>query len=226
MSQNNAPKRKRYAAAMLVGGVTSSLATAFVTGKLIEGPLKRPTRTFDRRISHALCAAANPALDQMMKLLSAAGEPFTLYPLTGFAALRWLTQKREKDALITAVAIGGSAAMNGALKRVVKRSRPIIVFRKQAASSSSFPSDHVTMSLAAYGTLVYVMVRAKKEKKRRFAVRLWATVLALSVMIGWSRVYMKVHRPSDIVGGWIVGGMWLASCCLARDAMESEKAEE
>lgn len=219
MSQNNASKEKRYAAAVLGGGITSSLATAFVTGKVIEGTLKRPTRTFDRSISHTLCDVANPALDQVMKLLSAAGEPFTLYPVAGLAALRWLKEKREKDALVMAVAIGGSAAMNGALKRIVKRSRPIIVLRKQDASSSSFPSDHVTMSLATYGILAYVMVRAKKEKKRRFAVRLWTSVLALSVMIGWSRIYMKVHHPSDVVGGWMVGGIWLASCCLARDMM-------
>ncbi len=225
MNQNNAPKKKLHAAALLVGGITSSLATAFVTGKLIEGPLKRPTRTFDRQIGQALCDPANPVLDQVMKLLSAAGESFTLYPLTGLAALRWLTQKREKDALIAVVALLGSAGLNGVLKRTIKRSRPIIILRKQDASSSSFPSDHVTMSLAVYGTLAYVMARAKKRGKRRFAARLWATVLALSIMIGWSRVYMRVHRPSDIVGGWLVGGMWLASCCLARNTMQSEKAE-
>jgi undecaprenyl-diphosphatase len=59
-----------------------------------------------------------------------------------------------------------------------------------------------------YGTAAYLIVRGDRRKERVVVV-LYGIWLAL---VGFSRVYVGVHWPSDVVGGYLAGGFWLALC--------------
>ncbi|MDQ3928902.1 MAG: phosphatase PAP2 family protein, partial [Chloroflexota bacterium] len=121
-----------------------------------------------------------------------------------------------------------SGLMNSLLKKIVQRPRPLFMVPKLDSSGSSFPSSHVTMSVATYGTMSLLVMHARKDKdnggdkgngKRRAAVRLMALAMTLCGLIGWSRIYLGVHHPSDVVAGWLAGTTWLLTCGVASKYM-------
>ena len=99
------------------------------------------------------------------------------------------------------------------LKVLFERERPPFRDRFIDETTKSFPSGHSMGSLICYGLLAYVLVLVL----RRAWVRLLA-VSGLSVLvlaIGFSRIYLGAHYVSDVVGGYAVGGVWLAACITA-----------
>ena len=109
------------------------------------------------------------------------------------------------------------------LKPMVKRPRPRFRIRRSGASGSSFPSQHIAMSVATYGALALVINRQRRRKKqgRRAALWIWAAVALLCGLIGWSRVYQGVHHPTDVLGGWVAGTIWLVTCGFASHSLDT-----
>jgi undecaprenyl-diphosphatase len=78
--------------------------------------------------------------------------------------------------------------------------------------------------MAVYGFLAYVLVRMSTHVRRRFEVAYWAGVLI--ALVGFSRVYLRVHYATDVVGGFLVGAFWLlAGIVVARWVDCGERAE-
>jgi len=102
----------------------------------------------------------------------------------------------------------GGVLVNRLLKLLIHRSRPIRVLH---VSSFSFPSGHTMAATIGYGMLAYVMATYWRPRgtKPRFLF-LAAAVLALAV--GVSRIYLGVHFPTDVIGGFAAGTAWLAIC--------------
>ena len=102
----------------------------------------------------------------------------------------------------------GGVLVNRLLKLLIHRSRPIRVVHE---STFSFPSGHAMAATIGYGMLAYVMATYWRPRglKRRY-LYLSATILALAV--GVSRIYLGVHFPTDVIGGFAAGTAWLAIC--------------
>jgi undecaprenyl-diphosphatase len=218
--------------AELIGGFGASIGTTLLATKIADSVLSPQTRSFDhmvldraRMTRHTHRKLTNPA----MTALSAAGEPRALYPVAALAAAWLVTQEQADDAVLVMLGVAGSAGLQKVLKHIVHRPRPYwkLPFPRSHVSGSSFPSSHATMSLATYGTMAYFLSRkrvdvregteGKEEPKRvttrrRIAARIWAPVLLFCGLIGWSRVYQGVHNPTDVLGGWLAGGIWLVAC--------------
>ena len=91
------------------------------------------------------------------------------------------------------------------LKYLFRRKRPL--YPLKAAKGLSFPSGHAIMSVTFYGLLMYVISQTIKDKTLK-----WSLVLSLGTfiqMIGFSRVYLRVHYASDVAVGYITGFLWL-----------------
>jgi undecaprenyl-diphosphatase len=218
--------------AELIGGFGASVGTTLLVTKVADSVLSSQTRSFDHKVldrARTTRHTHKKLTDPAMTALSAAGEPHTLYPLAALTAAWLVTQEQADDAALVMLAVGGSAGLQKVLKRIVHRPRPYwkLPFPRSRVSGSSFPSSHATMTLATYGTMAYFLSRkradvpesteAKEEPKqvttrRRIAARIWAPVLLLCGLIGWSRVYQGVHNPSDVLGGWLAGGIWMLAC--------------
>ncbi|MEO8288781.1 MAG: phosphatase PAP2 family protein [Chloroflexota bacterium] len=230
--------------AVLASGFGASLIAPVIATKIADSMLSRQTRSFDHSVlDMARGARHHPfrkqPLDAIMTLLSAAGEPIVLYPVSALVAAWWVGEERADDAVTIVLGLIGSAGINEVLKRIVHRPRPIwkLPFPRSGSSGSSFPSNHATMSLATYGTVAYLLTRKRNTKdtkakggkgkqneaeatqrlttNRRAAALIWAPVLLFCGLIGWSRVYQGVHNPSDVLGGWLAGGIWLLTCSTA-----------
>ena len=93
------------------------------------------------------------------------------------------------------------------LKEVVGRLRPPVDMAFLVENSFSFPSGHATIAVALYGFIIYILFRESGGRSRRMAI-LFIGVL-LIFLIGLSRLYLGVHFLSDVVGGFLLGLLWL-----------------
>jgi undecaprenyl-diphosphatase len=78
--------------------------------------------------------------------------------------------------------------------------------------SMSFPSGHAMMAAVIYLTCA-IMIASADESRIRRAFLISAAGL-LTIIIGLSRLYMGVHYPSDVIGGWLIGGVWAVLCWI------------
>jgi len=127
-----------------------------------------------------------------------------------FGALLLLVYRRRLLALVWVLAPAIGGLLDAALKQFYNRPRPL--FRDPAVfeDTLSFPSGHSLASLIAFGLLAYVLVLILPRVWMRVAVVVLLGLLVLS--IGFSRAYLGAHYLTDVLGGFAVGGCWLAVC--------------
>ncbi|PEZ06853.1 phosphatase PAP2 family protein [Priestia megaterium] len=131
----------------------------------------------------------------------------TLSLLVIFFLYKVLHQRKE---LILFIAIvGGHVILNQLLKLSFQRDRPNL-HRLIEIDGYSFPSGHAMSAFAVYGALSFLLWHDISTRWGRIALILTSSVIIL--MIGISRIYLGVHYPSDIIGGFLAGGIWLALC--------------
>ena len=102
----------------------------------------------------------------------------------------------------------GAVSLEYVLKFLVGQSRPPISFQMIPSSGWSFPSGHAVESAAVYLTLAGVFGRA--QANRRIKLLIYLAALSCTFLIGVSRVYLGVHWPTDVIGGWVLGFVWTA----------------
>ena len=128
-------------------------------------------------------------------------------------------------ATFVAVAIAGGAITSFIIKAIFERPRPEIVPHLVEVSSTSFPSGHAMNSSIVYLTLAVLLARSMES--RRVQVYLIGMAIALALTIGFTRVYLGVHWPSDVLAGWTVGAGWAAaSSLLAKRLQQTRKIEK
>lgn len=132
------------------------------------------------------------------------------------AALLFLRLRREAVLLTLTIALGWM--VDWAIKVAVGRPRPTIVPHLTEAGGSSFPSGHSFNSAVVYLAIALAFATLSARESVRLAVI--GSALVLSLVVAWSRVWLGVHFPTDVVAGWLGGAGWafLAAGLLQRPA--------
>jgi undecaprenyl-diphosphatase len=138
----------------------------------------------------------------------------TVLTLVTIAAAGYLvvTRAHRLVPFLIAVAVSGSV-LDRLLKALLGRERPTIVPHLVEVSTHSFPSGHAMNSAVVYLTVALVLGHGAARRGAR--AYLLGLAVALVAFIGISRVYLGVHFPSDVLGGWLVGGSWVTLCWRA-----------
>jgi len=149
-------------------------------------------------------------LDVAMATLPWLGTNITLLPLSAITVI-WLAwkQRRYHEALYVAVVQVGSNSLNPALKFLLDRARPSIIPRRGWYGWAAYPSGHAIAATAVLVTLAIVLYRVKGWRWPAYVI---GPLLLVSL---YSRVYLGVHWPTDVIGGALVGGTWLGFTYVA-----------
>ncbi|WP_158285725.1 phosphatase PAP2 family protein [Pseudohoeflea suaedae] len=142
------------------------------------------------------------------------------------ASLTLLTFRKRAAVLFLLASVVTGSAVSTVAKLLFNRSRPEIVDHLDVTFTSSFPSGHAMVSAFTWLTLAAIAVRFVENEGTR--VVLVGSAVALSLLIGISRVYLGVHWPSDVLAGWLFGGAWAGICWLTanRIARSTHRKQE
>jgi len=159
------------------------------------------------------------ATDRLMLFFTTLGEFWVLAPMIVLAGYGLLRRGRWIDAVGLVLAGGGAGLLNLLLKSIFERPRPDLFDGPFHLTTYSFPSGHAMGSIAAYGMLAFVGIRLTSSRLVQAAIALAAVLLVF--FIGLSRIYFAVHYPTDVIGGYLAGALWLAISILTVLAAEN-----
>jgi undecaprenyl-diphosphatase len=129
-----------------------------------------------------------------------------------------LLQTRYWTATFILVTAVSGEVVNYAMKSMFARPRPSVVPHLREAFSSSFPSGHAMQSAIIYLTLGAMLMRITESRLTK--VYCCTVAMLTTFLVGLSRVWLGVHYPTDVLGGWIVGLFWASLCWLVAQHYE------
>lgn len=144
-----------------------------------------------------------------VEITALGGHVILLLLVLGVAGLLALERQRG-TALWLLLSSTGALLVNHGLKVLVARARPELVDHLVVVITPSFPSGHSLMSAAIYFMLAALLSREVSRPESRRC--LFGLAALLTLLVGVSRVYLGVHWPSDVLGGWLIGSLWAWGC--------------
>jgi undecaprenyl-diphosphatase len=166
------------------------------------------TQGFDLSVRGAIHALASAPLTRVMEAATQLGGGWFLWPFGAVIVGVLMRQGRRKEAALFAVAVVGAEVVNESLKLVFQRPRPEAYFGFPLPVTYSFPSGHSFLSFCFYLALAELAIEPEWPRRRRLAV--WAAAAMLVLLIGFSRVYVGVHYPTDVIAGYTAAITWIA----------------
>lgn len=166
---------------------------------------------WDVAVARLVQSVDQPWLLAAMRAVSVVGDGWLPYALTAATTIALAALKLKREAAHLVLSAGGGALLNNAIKLLIARPRPgaYLVKVYGALDSKSFPSGHVMFYVTYFGFLLFVAYALLP--RGTLARRLALTLMAFPVLlVGLSRVYLGLHWPSDVLGAYLVSGLWLA----------------
>jgi undecaprenyl-diphosphatase len=180
------------------------IATIVMLGAIWLAMLLGGVGRLDRTIYEALYAGHRPALLLVARGFTALGGPMVLVGACFLCALwLWFVRRGRLGLVLLLIALVGRG-LGEVQKYSIARLRPDLEPHLVLVKTSSFPSGHATSSMICY--LALALALTGHTRWRRVAA---AGAILLSLLIGTSRVMLGVHWPSDVIGGWAFGMLWV-----------------
>ncbi len=163
---------------------------------------------FEESCLLTLKAWANPTLDRYMTALTWLAQGEITIPLLILVGGILVYRNEGITALVLAIGLSGSWLLNGIFKSFFRRKRPDLWASPKRPMDYSYPSGHAMSAISFYGLLAADLTHCLSVP-----LGITATLAAiLTLGVGFSRVYLGVHWPTDVLSGWIAGGIWLGAC--------------
>ncbi len=173
---------------------------------LVRQPVRR-YKPFDMIIFERLKPWVSPAKNRVILFITFLGSHKFLIPANLLLIFYFLAIRHQNWFSIRVATIAlSSLALMFLLKYLFQRKRPLSPLLK-AAKGLSFPSGHSIMAVTFYGLLLYILLHTIDSKGGRYLAII--ILVSLILMIGYSRVYLRVHYASDVLAGFIIGVLWL-----------------
>ena len=198
--------------AALVGGLLAAAAALLLFTWLGREVLEGEALRLDIRGRTLAQGWASPTLTGVMIAASFYGGPVVLIPAALVAAFAFLVHGWHRGALLVVLTVAGAALLNWLLKISFGRTRPEAFFDYPLPGSASFPSGHALYVASIFGGLAALLAARLKHGLLRVVV--WSAAVFLILLVGFSRVYLGVHYPSDVLAGYSIAVIWVTFVAL------------
>lgn len=196
--------------------VSAALILFILTWIFVSSGLLSST---DAEILKSLRVAENPSRPAgpawcliFFKSITFLGNEILLAVFVLATAVYFYTIKRKDFTLLIIMSALGGSILETILKEIIKRPRPEIVPYLVVPYWWSFPSGHAVMSVTVY--LLFFIIISSFINVRQIKVLILTLAAVFVFLIGFSRIYLGVHYPTDIIAGWSVGCFWVSLCLL------------
>ena len=167
---------------------------------------------YDTAVTNFFIDFRSPAITTVFTFITNFGDTLGYVIMFSLSAIffYWILKSWKyvaQIALVMILALGS----NLLLKKTIDRARPVSEHLVEV-ETLSFPSGHATMAMAFYGFIIYLIFSLPINKFIKFFL---ITIFAFLILgIGLSRIYLGVHYPSDVFGGFIAGFIWVVFCVM------------
>jgi undecaprenyl-diphosphatase len=145
-----------------------------------------------------------------MKQITTLGSGISFVMMT-LACVVFLIRHHKKEAILFSIALSMGVILNTVLKHAIQRPRPELS-PLISETMSSFPSGHAMNSFIFFGLLSFFSYHFFRSKKLTLVITALSIVSIL--LVGFSRVYLGVHYPTDVLAGYVAGFWWFITILL------------
>ncbi len=179
---------------------------------------------YDTALMDLIHSYDSPHMNEVMHGATAVGSHVVVGTVAGMTAIHMFRRHRKHDAWTIIISTGGAMVLNAALKAIFQRQRPQELARRiRLPRSHSFPSGHSLLSAATYPIVAHHLVETQSPQQQMVV---HAFVASAILGVGFSRVYLGVHFPSDVLGGFAAGLGWLGLTSLSHTVFGHKVPEE
>jgi undecaprenyl-diphosphatase len=178
------------------------------------------TGAFDQQLIRLLRTSSHGSLPigpvwfrESMRYVTALGGFTFLSLMTIVVVMTLLLHRKRREGIIVAATAICSQTSIEIFKFLYGRPRPAPILLQPLASTDSFPSGHTAESTAIFLTVATVI--ASLEVSGRTKILAYAVAIFVMMSVGFSRVYLGMHWPTDVLGGWVLGTAWALAAWTA-----------
>jgi undecaprenyl-diphosphatase len=193
------------------GGILLAAFALWLFAQIAEEVLEKESHALDTSILLAIRRLHTTLLDQAMMGITFIGDPSVLLVICLGMGIWLLKQQRRATAMTLLIAAIGAIGLNVWLKHLFSRARPALWNHIVDVGNYSFPSGHAMVSLVIYGLIGYIL--ATQFPQHQKLITSFTTILIAA--IGFSRLYLGVHWPTDVLAGYAAGLVWLIACIIS-----------
>ena len=194
-----------------VGGIVLAGLALWVFAQIAEEVLEQESYALDTSILLTIQRLHTTLLDQAMMGITFIGDPAVLLIICLGVGIWLIKHQRRSAATTLGIAALGAIGLNVWLKQLFIRPRPALWEPLVNVGYYSFPSGHAMVSLVIYGLIGYIL--ATRFPQQQKLIFIFTTIVITA--IGFSRLYLGVHWPTDVVAGYAAGFVWLIACILS-----------
>jgi membrane-associated phospholipid phosphatase len=206
------------------GGVGLSVIAFWFFKQQAEEVVSGRADLYDEAIMDAVHQFDSPKVNRAVELVTHLGSHAAIATAAGVTAIAMISKRRPHDAWTVVISTSGAMALNSILKAIFARQRPQELARQiKLPKSHSFPSGHSLLSAATYPIVAHHLVQHRSTKLQ--AVSMAAAGSAI-LSVGFSRIYLGVHFPSDVLGGFAAGLGWLGLTSLTHTLIDRAETKK
>jgi undecaprenyl-diphosphatase len=199
-------KKARWITSRFILALVLFLITLFVFVAITDEIVLDHKYGFDQNIFNAISSLVSPFTTRLMETVTFFGSSNFLFPAYLVLIIFYLSRGNIKPALdITMIGLGSTGILN-LFKYIFQRQRPLDPLMRDV-TGFSFPSGHSFSSFTFFGLLIYILWRTGIRKPLKILLSI--VLFLFAAVIAFSRVYLRVHYPSDVVAGFCLSIIWL-----------------
>ena len=201
-------KYKNVILKLFINFIVFLLFFSVLTYALKISHILEPFMVMDKITLLTIHEYVSSSLVGLFKFFTIVGGPYSLIIVTVILAGFLIIKKDIRASLVMLFSVGGASVLNVVLKHIFMRARPHL-WDRAFEHGYSFPSGHSMVSIAFILALTFVLWHSKC---RNWIISL-GTVFML--IVGFSRLYLGVHFPTDVITGYLIAGLWTVTVVYA-----------